>query len=461
MSADISLPEPSGAKPNSSASPSHAPSASAENDFPLRPPVHRQRPANLEQAAPHDQQISVLTSLLANLIEKKSGAPTVPAQRAAKIHRFEAKGMAAQGGDPSIETESEAPAQAVPGFPPDSPESARPGADTTQLGGHPIRWRTESMSFRRRRNWALAYWAIVLLVAIAAFAAGRRTSDISFTEELPVVPDKSQVAREIPWSEGNLAQLDHIFEADQAGDLETAIRVGTGLRMQAGPLPGLEAYIDQLMTRRGQVNDAQAALLRLSSGAVEGGEMAAIEKAMGFTLVRQRRFQRASASFGRAALADPFSAENFRLWGESLRRQGKLREAVAALREALERYPVGPVEFMEERDYVEYKIRLTQIEGGLDPDLETTLRAGVANKPDGYWLLTEAAFALQQGDIVQAVPALRNAAAAFPAPVFARLLNDYFFRAYSGKAEVAGFFPAHSDAADAELKARQVYFLDP
>jgi tetratricopeptide (TPR) repeat protein len=436
------------------------------------------------------------------LMEKK-GAAIEPPPKEAKIFRFRDKPVIAPGKPPGPGGNEAAPEQPAAASPPPSaavapatpsfrdytkyadeqvlPEAGAetaapaetangvapptlPAEGTAAVTSKPVP--IESRPYVRtvaelpepRRLPGIGYWALTLVVGVVAFAVGQQTSGVSRGSALSQNAATSQTR---PWSLGDLTQLDHVLDADQAGDLDGAERLANSLKAEAGPLPGLEAYLTVIVARRQRLADAQSTLSRMLSPDLEGLELSTISSGLAFTYSRERRFQLASQMFERAALAEPFAAENFRRWGESLRREGHLPQAVAAFRQALARYPVGAVEFMDARQYVEYKIRLSQVEGSLPVDTRTeAVDRDATADTNGFWFLSDAAAALQRGDGAAAAASLQEAKAVLPTTLFDRLLGDYFFRAFASQGQVTAFFPATPNPSR-NLRSRQVYFIDP
>jgi tetratricopeptide (TPR) repeat protein len=366
---------------------------------------------------------------------------------------------------------AEAPAEVAADAPSPSPDAAdAPSASPDAADADPGAaskvpwpfWREPAEDRVRRQPLRYLNWLLTIAVVVLAFFGGRQSSSIPLFSQPAQVSEVPAVPAPLAWSEEDLAQLDRILAADQAGDLDTADQLAKSLKVVAGPLPGLESYLGILVARRQKYADAQSMLNRLVTPTVFGAQLAAIDDAMGFTYTRQRHFSQASQEFKHSTRAEPFAAESFRLWAESLRREGRMPEAIAEFKQALDRYPIGSLECAENREYVEYKIRLSQIEGGLPVDSrkETADRIATADST-GYWFLTDAAAALQQGDDPTAAAALQKAKDSLPGPLFELLLADYFFRNYSTREDLAAFFAAQPNSPVQNLKSRMVYFVDP
>jgi hypothetical protein len=456
-------------------------------------------------AGTQDEQIAALSSLLANLMRNKAPSESPQAKEVYRFNKGKGAASSAQGraippgdGEPGSPATPAAPAPAVPEAPaarerdytrygddieeqggsqaqisesappapsPASvtsfapPQTAPVDPDTAQASKDPSFWRAQQKlpSTRSAPGWW--YWVLTILVALGAFLTGTRMGGPA---KSTVAASQNTAAALPAWSEASVERLDAILATDQAGDLENAKQMAQALRTEAGPLQGLDVYLNLLDARQRKVPDAQSRFLKMAVAGVYGPQLAAIESALAFTFARERRFSDASEALGKAVLAEPFAAGTFRIRGESLRREGHFPPAVTAFREALLRYPSGALDVLDAREYVRYKIRLAEIEGNLPVESRSPATEGGATADSaGYWFLSDAAAALQQGKGDLAAAALQKAKAVLPAPLFERLLGDYFFRAYLDVPEVAAFFPKDADAAKNALRLQPVYFIDP
>lgn len=126
-----------------------------------------------------------------------------------------------------------------------------------------------------------------------------------------------------------------------------------------------------------------------------------------------------------AANAAPFNADYFYSWAEVLRRDHRLRDAIARYSQAALR--AGDAE----ENICRFKMRMTMIEAGdgakVSADLEKRLQAGPLTVD---WYMTQAALALQAGnveDAVRAVGQARDADTSLMRGHFAACASDKFF----------------------------------
>jgi len=100
----------------------------------------------------------------------------------------------------------------------------------------------------------------------------------------------------------------------------------------------------------------------------------------------------------KASPADPLPPYNA---SESLRHLNRPVEAVAQLRDAMQRNPGEPL--------YAFKLRLARIEAGQELELEADIREQLAVKPPaGDWILTAAAVSLKKGRFAEAAGLMRS-----------------------------------------------------
>ena len=250
--------------------------------------------------------------------------------------------------------------------------------------------------------------------------------------------------------------------ADQAGDLKGAQRIASALKKPDAPAPpGLDLYLASIQSRTEHSYDVEADLLRaLSNASPEAA--AELNERLAFNFSRARDFTKADDFFKAASQLDPFSALLFYHWGETLRHLGHFQEATEAFRRALDRVPTGQPEAESLRECINLKQRLTLVEQGRDGELQTEMDEALKTpRPSGYWLLTAAAVALQHKNLPEAAADLGRARDALGTVTFDELLNDYLFRAYADRAELAGFFPSDPAARRAQLQPTMTYTVEP
>ncbi len=275
----------------------------------------------------------------------------------------------------------------------------------------------------------------------------------------------------VEWPDDEIAALDAALAAERSGDREKAAALA---RAQAEKLKNprqvavMNIYLAELAIRERRGRDAQTLLFPLTRS---GPDVAVASDRLAFIQCRSRRFDEAMEYFSNAAHHAPLAGLYFYRWGEALRRQGKLQDAIARFEQAQLRQrasdPLGAPAITG------LKLRLTRIEAGQIADVraetEERLRAfadpALPSPLDaGEWMLTAAALDLQEDKFASAAEWLKKARALLPGGRYEDQMADYFFRNFAHRPELAAVLPtpAEADTRRQALAARpDVYFVDP
>ncbi len=412
-----------------------------------------------EEGEKPDQTIKLLSTLLQDLIAKKEQPATPEAEpRTAKYHRLSKSGTGAPGAPPEPSAVAASTPAAVP------PVAAAPAGPSVESPSTPpalpVTFRPASIpQSPRRLGWLwlsllglLAFGALVYLTVVYFRPAAKETGG----------GNKLPPASTATWTDDTLRQLDQALAADQSGDLKGAQRIASALKKPDVPAPpGLDLYLAGIQSRTDHSYDVEADLLRaLSTASPEAA--AEMNERLAFNFSRTRDFARANECFKAASQLDPFSAPLFYHWGETLRHLGHFQEASDTFRRALDRVPTGQPEAESLRQCINLKQRLTLTEQARDGEFQAEMDEALkAPQPSGYWLLTAAAVALQHKNLAQAAGDLGRARDALSTATFNELLNDYFFRAYADRKELADFFPPDPAARRARLQPTMTYTVEP
>ena len=458
MSVESPLPPSEEPPPDSSA----LPPDDGGNDQEWLPKVkrrHRRNEAGGEVGEASDREILVLCSLLlTNLLDKRSSIVDEPIESRLKANRLPAKSTLPATPPPpkAVETPPAPPPVAFAA----SPQiKLRPRTAEGAAGkGH---WQTHTLAEK-----ATGFMMAALVVAAFAYFVGRKVIHSPILTHAAV---SNQVVGPVPklttiWSPALISQLDAVLTADQNGELKTARQLATDLKKRMPESSDLDLYLSTLQVRDGEYSNAEQSISKMLNGFTPPLLAAAINENLGFIYARKRDLPLAISSFADAAAADPFNAVHFYHWGEALRRKGQLQEAVIHLNEALTRLPQGSLAIESLREEVEFKINLTRIELGTDDaDLTAAITEHLKTPmPNGYWLLTAAAYALQHGDMATAADDFRKARSTLSADAYTVLTNDSFLRSFAGNDEIAAFLNVGSAASRARLlQPRMGYFIDP
>ncbi len=463
MSADSEPPAVPGSVPPS---PEPTPPAAEEANAPEYLPQKRRHKkaepaAGFDLTEGEDDEILILGTLLQRLLARKQTESAEPESRT-RINRFVQKNTAplapapAPTGTEGTDAPAPAPASEAEGAFAPPPPATKPLPKLTPrltTEADDTYWTAPS------RGRSVLFFVFAAGLAIVAFLVGRGASH----------PDPGQraaaTAATAPaphWNATLLGKLDQVLAADQSGDLQKAKDEALDLKKQIGSSLELDLYIGSLTTRLGHMNDAEADLSRLLEPYMQPLQAAAVNESLGFTYARRRDFKRAAEAFADASRIDPFNPDNYYRWGEVLRRQGRLQDAIDKFRQALQRLPEGTPENESQRECAALKMHLAQIELGHDSEIKPEIDAHLHEpSPGGYWLLTAAAFALQHNDIPGATDALQKARAVLPAARYAALLDDYYFHTFALKPELATILAPSAQNTKQQKLARMVYFVDP
>ena len=416
-----------------------------------------------------DSEIIVLSSMLQNLLARKQGNEGGEAEGEVrnKINRFVPRGTPASSGAGFAQT-PEAPAadpaaSSAPGVPArQSPNGPDAMAAIAFPKFEPRAFQTDpdaGWGLRSGSTWGrgILYFAFTAALALAAFLVGR--NDVHRGDAAPKPAPAPTLAF---WSASDTEKIDHALTADRAGDLATARKLTDDLTKSMGPNPLLAAYSATIDTRLGRTNDVEADLARAIGPNTPPEAAAVLGEVQGFNYTRRREFDHAVDAFTSVARIDPFNVANLQNLAECQRREGRLADAINTFGLAARRLVGGSPTDEGVRAYLAYKQRLTQVEGGRDADFQAELARRLAEPvPAPYWLLTDAAVALQKNALPAAVAALQKARAALSAEDFATLMDDYFFRSYAHLSQIAPFLPAATPERQQARNVSMEYFIDP
>ena len=171
----------------------------------------------------------------------------------------------------------------------------------------------------------------------------------------------------------------------------------------------------------------------------EGVDMPDAYFLLGLLRAARSDYPGATQAFAAAAALDPARAETEFLWGDTLRREGRPREAIAHFRAAMRRNRQETNE-----GYYQYKLWLSQLEAGGDDaaEVEKSLLAGAESRTNaaGFVQLAVAAQALQRGEISVAANCLSAARESMESALFRIGLQDPIWTAERNRPELLEFF---------------------
>jgi len=195
----------------------------------------------------------------------------------------------------------------------------------------------------------------------------------------------------------------------------------------------------------------QGILFRIGKSAYDRGDWAGADQALeqalkfrenvavanhlrGLIAVRRHDLPAAERFFEAATKAEPFVADFFYFWGETLRLNQRPRDAMVRYRQALVRTPST-----SDATLCQFKIRLARLEATDAPALATEVEEMRKAGPLSVdWLITEAALQLHAGNIKEAVDAISQARSAGSTGLFLTCVGDtIFLKASESHPEIA------------------------
>jgi Tfp pilus assembly protein PilF len=282
---------------------------------------------------------------------------------------------------------------------------------------------------------SLAAQCVILGLMVSCYALGRmtlagRVPAAAQTGAATAGGKESRPAHGIP--EPVMGVLDQALTAQSAGDPEKAFNLLEQVRSGGEHVNGLDFELGWLAYRRG---DYPTALVALNRSIADGEEVGAAYDLRGL-IAGQQRPGLGGDDFESATQERPFDAIAFFHWGEALRRNGKPRQALVHLQQALARAQSPAAQSL-----YGLKIRLTQIELGEEKDFAPALAAALARPqlvPE--WLLTAAAQEMHAGNYAAAAAHLESVRQIGGPAALGLSLQDYFFQGYAEKPGLAAIY---------------------
>jgi tetratricopeptide (TPR) repeat protein len=335
--------------------------------------------------------------------------------------------------EPEAEPRAATSKTATPEASPPSTPSAPPSAAESSPVTEPVRAQWRLARILEMQNIALFFGALLLL--FVAFYVGKKFDYWRY-----------QLMTHLRGKDSGLAT--NRFPTASAGDLiEQAIvdeRIGNwkdaaerfiAAKQRNLALPGLLFRAAKIYYDHG---DFDAADMLFDRTIAFGENIPEANYYRGMIANGRRDYPAAQRFYEAAASAAPFNADYFYSWAEVLRRDHRLREAIA-------RYSQAALRAAESEETVcRFKMRMTMIEAGdgakVNADLETRIRTGPLSVD---WFMTQAALDLHTGNVDDAAHAVKQAREADTSLYrghFAACAGDKFF------VEAAANYPQLADA---------------
>jgi len=207
------------------------------------------------------------------------------------------------------------------------------------------------------------------------------------------------------------------------GEQEKARDLFAAVQRENPAFPGLWNQIAKIEHR---LNRGQIAITNVDQAIRAGEPPADMLMLKGQILAAQGAFPAAYGAFAEAVAANPFDPYIYFYWGEALRVDGRLQQAVAKLDEAHRRATQQSDTFI-----IHIKWLLARIEADQNDALKSEIAAELAKpEPSGDWLLAGAVLALMENRTEDDAIFLDRARVALQPAFFGFCISDKFFDLY-------------------------------
>lgn len=260
-----------------------------------------------------------------------------------------------------------------------------------------------------------------LLFLGVIFWAGRKFDHIKYhimsrvnAQQLETTPEKFPDLTSEELVESALA-------AEQRGDWQDAADRLIEAKHKDLQYQGIFFRLGKTSFDQGSWENADQALAQ----ALKFGENIAVANHLrGLIAVRRHDYGAAANFFQAAATAEPFVADYFYFWAETLRLNQRPRDAIERYQQAMKR-TFSP----ETLTLCQFKIRVARIEAAeaakVRSSVEETRKAGPLSLS---WLMTDAALRLHAGEVQEAARLISQARAESTAGLFQTYASDNVFR---------------------------------
>ena len=261
---------------------------------------------------------------------------------------------------------------------------------------------------------------------------------------------KSKRAR----GERALEAASRALRAERGRDFQAARTIYEEMINQQAPMPAAEYRLALLSLHEG---DPLQTELHLNRAVLAGNDVADCSLLRASLAGMKGNYAEASTQLAAAVRAEPFNAKFCFCWGESLRRAGRLTDAIERLTQTLDRPDNAAA-----RELYLFKLRLAKVESGGEDAFDAEVAAHVDQpSPGGDWLLLSAGREIGRRNFALAAERLQQAKGTLPPEVFSVYVQDYLFQTQAGRPELSAVLnvtpPLISAAADAPLQDPSVW----
>lgn len=327
---------------------------------------------------------------------------------------------------PALERPAARPSGASP-IEPTDPTAAAPAEERRR--GPSLQDQTKASRHVEMRHAILVIGVLIFLVAI--FYAGRKFDRAKGfimsrmnAKALDAGPEKFPGLTSEELVEAALA-------AEKQGDWEGAAQRFLEAKRKDLRYQGILFHIGKTAYDR---RDWVAAEKALDQSVKFGENIAVANQLRGLIAVRQKDLAAAGRFFEAASKAEPFMADFYYLWGDTLRLDQRPREAIRRYHQAIQRSRTA-----QDATLCRFKIRLARIEAAeasaLSVEVEEARKAGPLSID---WLMTDAALQMHAGKIKEAAELISQAKAGGLSPMFIGCAGDtVFLKAAEAHPEIA------------------------
>ena len=243
---------------------------------------------------------------------------------------------------------------------------------------------------------------------------------------------------------GDQQELDAAYAARDARHFDEAEQQFIALARKHPDWTAMPLEVGRTLLHRQKYLGARAAL---NGVAAQGEEGAVATLLIGVAYDAEKSYPEAEGSFAKAVALDPTQADAYFLWGECLRGQGKLAEAITEYRSALLRN-----EDETGAGLYRLKLWLCKIEAGqVEADTNAEIDAALARPyPPMEALFAAAARELKAGDLRLAAAHLVRARERADPTIFLAVLNDPLFVEARSTPELSAMIRSVSPAASGQ-----------
>lgn len=261
--------------------------------------------------------------------------------------------------------------------------------------------------------------ALIFLAAI--FYAGKKFEYVKYL----IVSRKNADSLEAGADKFPGASYEELIEsglaAEKRGDWPEAVDRFLAAKRKNLTVPGILFHIGKGSFDRGDIDGADTAL----GHAIKFGENLPVANQLrALIAVRRHDLSAAARYFEAATAAEPFVADLFYYWGETLRLDQHPREAIQRYQQAVQRTPST-----QDTTLCQFKIRLARIEASeaasVATEVEEARRAGPLSVD---WLMTDAALQLHGGNITEGAQIILEARAKGLTGLFLTCAGDTIFQ---------------------------------